>query len=218
MSDIEDYYEEMDEDYLEELLEDQDAPSPEEVFNMVSIDKKRGLKTTATLMDEDEEEVPLGDVIEDLTKYIRDQLIDERGEGNQFADQIMPLMSQSMASGLSRLIGIPSTAFIVGSDHLRMSMIHMMCVGFLLLKFVQKNNLTIHTIEEEISQEEIESMVRRSKATSAAQMGAMLGVHPKDVLKQLVQDGKITEEDFSEIFRQDGDTDENNPEDGDPPN
>lgn len=195
-----DYYDESELESMMEGGEDEESLSPEDVFNMVTIQRKRKMKVTAVLKDAEGTVIELPDSIEKLMKFMKDKLEEEEpGKSNQFADQIFPLMSQSVASGLGRLIGIQPTAFIVGNDLLLHSTIHMMCLGFLLLKYVQNHNLTIHTFEEEVSDEELEEMDRKHKAHSITQMGAIMGMDPKDILKGLLEQGKITKKDLMEL-------------------
>jgi len=190
-----------DEDEIEQLFEDEEAMSPEEVFKMVMINKVKGTTVHVELYDEDEDKVELSEVIEQLLSYIEEKLEDK--EANQFVDQIMPLMAQSVVSGLGRMLGIRHTAFFLANETSRVALVNMMSMAFLLLKFVQQKKLVIQTFEEEISEEEIEDIQRKAKAGSAATMGALLGMDPKEILENLVEQGEISQEDLTSIL--DGD-------------
>jgi hypothetical protein len=72
-----------------------------------------------------------------------------------------------------------------------------------LLKFVQQKNLTIETFEEEISEDEIEQIERKAKAGSTATMGALLGLDPKEILDNLVEQGEISQADLEAILNGD---------------
>jgi hypothetical protein len=78
-----------------------------------------------------------------------------------------------------------------------------MSIAFLLLKFVQQNELTIQTHEEEISEDEIQEIERKAKAGSAATMGALLGMDPKEILENLVEQGEISQSDLEAILSED---------------
>ena len=190
-----------DEDEIEQLFEDEEAMSPEEVFKMVMINKVKGTTVHVELYDEDEDKVELSEVIEQLLSYIEEKLEDK--EANQFVDQIMPLMAQSVVSGLGRMLGIRHTAFFLANETSRVALVNMMSMAFLLLKFVQQKKLVIQTFEEEISEEDIEDIQRKAKAGSAATMGALLGMDPKEILENLVEQGEISQEDLTSIL--DGD-------------
>lgn len=186
---------------LESLYEeDLDSLSPEEFFKMVTINKIKGITVRVELRDEEGDKIELADIIQQLTEYIQEKMQDT--DGNQFADQIMPLMAQSIVSGLGRMVGIPLTSFYLANDLIRTSIINMMAISLLLHKFVQKNNLTIHTIEEKITEEEMETIERKSKANSVATMGAFMGIDPKEMLKNMLDRGDITPEDFNDIINE----------------
>jgi hypothetical protein len=188
---------ELDQSELDELRDPEDL-APEDVFSMVMINKIKKTKVRAELQDKDGDKVELSEVIAELLRYMNDKMKDT--EGNQFADQIFPLVTQSMVSTLGRLMGIHSTAFYLANDGTRTAIAWSMAMAFLLLKYVQKHNLTINTFEEEVSDEEIESIERKAEANKVAMLGAMMGEDPKEVLKKMLDEGRITESDLEEML------------------
>jgi len=190
-----------DEDEIRDLLEDEETMTPEEVFKMVMINKVKGTTVRVELCDQEGDKVELSEVIEQLLNYVEDKLEDDKA--NQFVDQIMPLMAQSVVSGLGRMLGIRHTAFFLANELSRVALVNMMSIAFLLLKFVQQKNLTIQTFEEEISEEEIEEIERKAKAGSTATMGALLGLDPKEILENLVEQGEISQADLEAILNGD---------------
>lgn len=201
-----------DQDELAEAYGDQsptDGMTPEEVFSMVMINKKRLVKTKIELRDEHGETIQLHEVIADLLEYMKDKM--KADEVNQMADQIFPMMGQALVSGLGRLIGNDATAYYLANEVSRISFIQMMCLSFLLLKYVQEKKLTLFAIDEPVTEEEVESVQRRSKANSLAMMGHMMGMSYKDILKELVDKGELTENDLSDILNEKK-TDDSEPE------
>jgi hypothetical protein len=190
-----------DDEEMHDLFEDEEAMTPEEVFKMVMINKAKGTTVHVELCDKEGSKVELSEVIEQLLNYIQDKLEDD--EANQFVDQIMPLMAQSVVSGLGRMLGIRHTAFFLANETSRVALVNMMSLSFLLLKFVQQKNLTIETFEEEISEDEIEQIERKAKAGSTATMGALLGLDPKEILDNLVEQGEISQADLEAILNGD---------------
>jgi hypothetical protein len=129
-----------DEDELKEagLLEEQENQlTPEEVFSIVMINKKRGVKTHVELRDEQNNTIQLHEIIDSLLEYMKGKFEEEN---NQFADQIFPMMGQALVSGLGRLIGNTTTAFFLANETTKNSLMWMMCLSFLLLKYVQERN------------------------------------------------------------------------------
>lgn len=211
MSDYDDMSDIFDEDELEAMYENnQDNMTPEDIFKMVMVNKVKGVTVKVELRDKDGDVVEMPDVIEQLLEYIKDKLTDGN---NQFVDQVMPLMSSTMASALGRMIGIPATMFYVSQDQTRMAFIHSMAIGFLLLKFVQQKGITIHTYEEEITEDEIDDFERRSKANNVASLAAMAGQDSREVLRSMLKDGKITEEDLQSLLGEEEDNDDDEEDD-----
>ena len=201
-----------DEEEMETLYEDTDDLDPEDLFSMVTINRVRKKKVRVELEDETGDTVQLKDVITELLAYIKDKMEDE--EGNQFTEQILPLMAQSVVSGLGRMIGIRPTAFYLSQPVARTAIINMMAVALYLLKFVQQKNLVINTFEEDVSEEEIDELDRRIKAESMATLAAFAGEDPRAVLKELREQGHLTDDDLKDILNEDGDDDDSDAEGG----
>jgi len=148
--------------------------------------------------DKDGDTVELTDIICELLDYMNDKMNPE--ERNTFQDQIMPLISQSVVSVLSRMIGIEATAFHLAVDTTREAFIYSMCISFLLLKYVQKHDLKIFTEEEDISSEEIKEIHRKGEANKVAMMGVLMGADPRSILEKLKEEGKITDQDLRDMM------------------
>lgn len=206
MSDYEDGPELDDEDLQELYADDPDTLTPEDIFKMVLLNKRTNMKVSVQLQDKDGEEVELADLLEQLVKYVKDKL-DE--DNNQLVDEIMPLMSQMLVSGMGRLLGLNTTAFYVSNPNTRMALIYMMMIAFTMYKLVQVKGLKINTVEEEVSEEEIEEIERKSRANDVATMSQMLGGDPREALQQMVDRGDLTEDDLVELLgRAKGDKDD----------
>lgn len=195
-----------DQDELAEAFgnESSDELTPEEVFSLVMLNKKRMVKTKVELKDEQGETIPLHEIVSDLLEYMKNKL--DSDEANQLADQIFPMMGQVLVSGLGRLLGVGMTGAYLASDTARMSFMHMMCISFLILKYVQEKKLTIIAIEEPVTEEEVASIERKSRANSLAIMGSITGMSYKEILQELVNKGELTEEDLQSILNHGKDT------------
>jgi len=202
-----------DEDDLAEAYEaDPDTLSPEEIFKMVTLNRNKMTKVKVTLRDNEDDEVELVDIITELLAYVKDKFEDESGE-NQFLNQILPLMAQSVVSGLSRSIGISQTAFLLAQDMTMVALVEMMCLSFLMLKFMQQKELTVFTHEEDVTQEEMDEIDRKSQANNTATLAALMGSDPKAVLQRLKDEGKITAKDLRDMFGGEGEESEDDGKD-----
>lgn len=191
--------------------ENQDEVAPEDILQMVMINRNKKTKVSISLEDEEGDKVDLVETISGLIKYVEDKLNDK--EENQFVEQILPLMSQSVVTGLSRMIGTDATAFHLTNPITRTAIINMMAVGFLLLKFVQQNDLSVVTHEEPVTDEEIAEIEQRSQVASAAMALASTGMDPKQVLQILKEQGKITDDDLKKALGEE--TDDSDDKDND---
>jgi hypothetical protein len=198
----------MDEEEIQEMMEDMDpdAMKVEDLFTMVLLNKRNRTKVSVSLEDGDGDTIKTEELIEELVNYLKDKFDDE--EGNQIVDQILPLMSQTLISGLGRLVGIPQTAFLISNPSVRMSLLYMMVIAFTLYKTVQVKELKILTEVEDVSEEEIEEIERKSQASSTATMASFMGQDPKEILQQMVERGDITEQDLEDLLGSESKSDE----------
>lgn len=192
-------------------LEDMYGPedlTPEDVFKAVMLNREKGVRLCVELRDKDNDIVLIKDIVEELLLYMKDKM--ESPDNNDFTNQILPLIAQASVSGLGRLIGIPEAGAILTSDTLRFATHQMMGMSLLLLKFIQKKELKIYSYEEEISEEEIEDLDRRSAASRVAMMGSTLGLDTRELLAEMLRQGKITKEDIEELTGEKNDSGDEN--------
>lgn len=199
-----------DEEDLEDLTEDHpslDSLSPEEIIQVATVDKVRKVRITAEIRDEDGNVTPLHEIIEELLGYIKRKI--ESDDTNNFKEQIAPLMNQTLASGLPRLIGIGPACFYITNESARVSISIMMSLSLLLLKYIQEQKLTIFTVEEPLTDEEMESLQKRSDASSIATMGYAMGMTHKQIMETLLENDMVTREDLEDMLniRKDKDKD-----------
>jgi IMP dehydrogenase/GMP reductase len=166
-------------------------------LRLVTIDVKRKVRMTIRLIDEDGDEVPITETIEQISQFIMDKL--NSSEENTISTQIFPMMAQSVAYGLTKILGPQLTSLFLTQEAVRYSLIHMMSVGFYLWNVIHKNGLKIETTEESVTQEEIDSFRRLNVASGVASMAAATGINPKDILRELVKNGYVTREDLLRV-------------------
>ena len=200
-------WDDADPDDLDFMQEDPDILTPEEAFKMVTINHKKGPTVKVELEDKNGEPISLGDVVEDLLEYMNEKNKENDGD-NQFMNQILPLVAQGSISTIGRTAGLQNTAIYLSNPVLRGSFISAMAVGFLLLKYVQQNNLTIKTYEEKLSEEEIEALIKKTQLSSAATIAALSGLNPNEFLEMLVEKGMIDKEDVKNLFQEDEEDEE----------
>lgn len=187
----------------------------DDAFNLVTIDKIRKKKITVSLRDKETgDEIPLKTAIHQLMDYIQDQTSNTKNlteKQRMMTSQIMPLCSQAMCSGLPRLLGKRHAYMTITIEKFRYSTIMMMMLSLSLLKWVQQKNLEIVAHEEDVTDEEIERMDQMSRISSAASTGAMMGMDPADIVKDLLDSGDLDADTIRKMLGSPSDDDDEEP-------
>lgn len=174
--------------------------SPEKVFSLNLIDLKRGVRVKVELQDENNEVFPLYQIAEELIKYIDNEVTRDE---SILVKQIYPLMSQLLISGLGRLFGIEATGYMLNNELIKTSLIEMMSLSFILLKYMQQKKLTMVTTTEPISEGDKQMLILRSqKIAHQNTISGFIGMNPKDILKELYQNGELTESDLESFMQE----------------
>lgn len=173
----------------------------EEVFRLIAIDRKRKVKTSVELKDSEEDEIPIKEVVEELVQYINDKLADD--EANICKTQILPLMVQAATIGLAKYLDKQSAAFLLADPVMRDSLIQMMGLSFYLLKWMQQKRIKIYTLEEQVTEEEIASLDRCSRASDLVARYAKSGGNPKVAMREMLKRGLLKEEDLEHLGAED---------------
>lgn len=173
----------------------------DELYKVTMIDRIRKVKITIQLKDEEGDEIPVRETIEQLTSYISDKVAEDKP--NVTKQQVMPLMAQAMVGGMIKLLG-PSHAMLMLSNQVtRYGLINMMTVSFYLLKWLQKNKIKIHTIEDSITEEEIDMYDRINTAGDLSIQAAAMGADPKKVIREMIKLGKLKKSDLAQMGTED---------------
>lgn len=171
--------------------------SPADVYRVVTVDKKRGVKISVNLKDDDGDEVSIAEVSEKITEWIVDQM--KTGEDRTAVNKVIPLVSNVTALSMSRLVGESNMPLFLSSNLMRHVIVTMTCTGFYLLKFMQQNKLKLYHTEEPVSQEEIEQMERIDDAGSALTKAAFFGMDLNSVAATMMSEGLIETEDLEKL-------------------
>jgi hypothetical protein len=186
----------------------------DDVFNLITIDRIRKKKITVSLRDKETgDEISLKQSVHQIMDYIQDQTSNSKNLTNKqrlMTNQIMPLCSQAMCSGLPRLLGERHAYMTVTIEKFRYSTIMMMMLSLSLLKWVQQKNLEIVAHEEDVSDEEIEKMDKISRASSTAATGAMMGMSPKEIMQDLLKSGDLDLGEVKKMLNLDNNDDDPN--------
>lgn len=175
----------------------------EESFRFTTIDKIRKKRLSVKLIDQDGDEVPVKEASKNILKYLGDKLTDAENSDNQIVNQILPLCAQSMVATLPEIVGEKRASKMLTLSTWRWPLNYMMLISFSMLKLIQQKNLKIVTIEEDISDEEIEKLVKYSNIGEATTIAEMYGHSPREVLKDLLTEGTISMDELVEMVGKD---------------
>ena len=146
---------------------------PEEVFSMVTIFPKRGIKVVAHLEDKEGNKIYLKDIAQKLTTYINTQL--ESNENNPVNTQLFPLINQMMIQTVPRFIGLNASAMLFTSRSPRYALSTFGLQIALLIRYISQHELKIVTEEVSISKYEVEEYFRKEKEAEDKFLQAMTG-------------------------------------------
>ncbi len=166
-------------------------------FELMFINKITKKRISIQLENTAGEVVPIKEVLEQVNEYVTNQLNSK--ETNSTIQQIFPLVAQQASYSVPRLAGADNAMFVFTSGLLKSTVLHQMIVSFYLLKFIQKNNLKIVTLEEDMTDEDIEKFEMASKLASVASMASLAGQDPKEVIKEMLKQGIIKKEDLKNL-------------------
>jgi len=173
------------------------APSVDELFRVVAMDRKRKVKFEVDLRDEDGEQLNINELVESLTEYVTDQMKSDKENVTQ--QQIFPLMAQAVVAGMTKLMGPYLSTLMLSQEGSRYGLVYMTIMGFYLLKFIQKHDIKIFSTESAVSDEELAMYDRVGAASSMATMASHLGADPKEVIRELLKSGQLQRDDLEKL-------------------
>lgn len=167
-----------------------------ELVEMVLLNKDRKVRIKVELKDTHGESVPLKKVVTDLLEYVDDKF-KEGQEENPFVSQIYPLLANMLATTLGKALHPNLAAAVLTNNLVKDSFMMTMSLSFLLLQYIKQNGYSIHSTEEPLTDEQIESWNTRALISSVAGKAAMLGIDFKTAIATVYKHGNITLEQAS---------------------
>jgi hypothetical protein len=177
-------------------------------MKLVMVNPHRKVRLTITLQDKEGIEVPLNDTVRKLAEYVGDKMKEE--DPNQTNQQVWPLMAQAASTSLTKLLGTGTAAVLLADYVSRLGFIHLMTVGFYLMKFIQKNELKIVTTETSIDDAELNRLARLDQASSAGVIAESMGLSARSVVEEMARSGKLDKEELESLGFEDIETNKDN--------
>lgn len=171
----------------------------EDIFKFATIDKVRNKLMTIKLEDKNGAEILIDEIITQVNDYIVEQL-SSKEEDNVCLQQIFPLVACILnKSIISSMKGHTDLATGIVSQHLiRDAFMNEMLITYYFMKFIQKNNIKIISLQKDISEEDIKKAIITDKIGSFALMANMSGVPIKNMIDTIMKSGNISREELLE--------------------
>ena len=134
--------------------------NPEDIFKMVAVLPKKGVKVIAHLEDEEGEKITVNQICKALTEYVTTNLKDD--EDNIINTQLFPLSSDLICNIVPRFAGVEVAAFLMSTTMFRQALITLCLSSILFNQYITQNKLKIVSTSIDISAEEIESFKQHS--------------------------------------------------------
>lgn len=149
------------EDEVKDFLKQDGDLKPEDVFSMVTIMPKRKIKVIAHLEDTEGEQILVADLAENLTKYINEQM--QLQESTPVNSQLFPMAGQFMTSIVPRFVGLQVGSIMFEASGFRHALLTFGLASMLFMQYVQQHGLKIVTTTIDLSDEEVEAYLDRSR-------------------------------------------------------
>lgn len=138
-----------------------EEPKPEDVFSMVTILPKKKIKVVAYLEDTDGDRILLSEIAESLVDYVNEQFKAE--ENTPVNSQLFPLCGQFMTSIVPRFVGFRLAGLMFEAGGFRDALLTLSLSSTLLMQYIEQHNLKIVTEIVQLTDDEVQSYVQRSR-------------------------------------------------------
>lgn len=177
--------------------------TPEDLFDVYTLFPQKKLKVLAELRDSEDKPLVLSDVTLHLLKYMLEKTLEKKG--NDYIERIVPLLSQAMIFTLCDMYGYQATKDFIANESFREPASKLMSVAFLLLKYIQDEELNIAILEEDLTEEQMNGYMDNSIAPLSSSTEDFRDMPPlidyKQAIKELVNLGQIKKEEIKEVLQ-----------------
>ena len=176
----------------------------ERSHNLHILDTIKGIKTSAELVDKEGKIVSLPDLCRELITYIQEEATkNQEGTDSVLMDQILTLLCHVMHITLPEIAGKEYVESLLSTQHGRFTVAMAMLASLLLHQAMLDDNLSIKLIDKKITDEEKLYHEEINTLQEAVMIGLSAGIHPTEVVSQLVQSGQITSPELLDMINED---------------
>lgn len=169
----------------------------EDIFRFATIDKIRNKLISIKLEDASGKEINTKETIEEIKDYIDQQLSSK--ENNSCIQQVYPLIVNIFNNSIVSSVGdLSISAEIISEPRIRMAIIQEMMITHYLMKYIQKNNIKIISIEKDVNQEDIKKAILLDRINSYGILSTIRGLSFKEILTNILNSGLISKSELLE--------------------
>jgi hypothetical protein len=174
---------------------------PKDWCKVIAIDRRRKVRMDAELRDEKGDLIDINETVEGIVNYVSDKM--KSDDQNMIQQQVFPVMARAAVTALSEFVGPQTAGLMISQELFRTSLTSCMMSAFLLMQFIKKNDIKIYTSEQQLSDDELESFDRVNQASSVASLAGQLGANPRDVIREMIKQGRLKQEDLEALGAED---------------
>lgn len=164
----------------------------ERTHNLSILDISNGIKTSAEITDTTGTPIDLGHVIKAILEYIQEESNKiQTGAQSPLMDQVLTLLCHIMNIAIPSIAGEIYAETLLGTGHGRYTVTMSMLMGFLVAQYLQETGNQITLYNEKLSNDEKEFFHELNIVQEATTLGMTHGILPVKVIQQLIQQGKI---------------------------
>ena len=166
---------------------------PPKVIKMEWIDKQDGIKYT-TVIEKDGVRQDKEDIINSLIDFVKAKL--DTDTSNATKNQVNPLIIDVITHTLSKIVSLKEASMLLSDKEVLTALRYSGMVSFYLMKYLDKNNLTLKTIEEKISKEDVKEYLNLTLINQVISELMALGYSPVQVAQEMYKKKYITKDEL----------------------
>lgn len=162
-----------------------------------NLDKARMKTIQIKLEDVSGDEIKVEDILEQLNSYLIDQFVST--DVNVCMQQIHPLITDILTKSIITSFKNKQLAIAtIAQPDFRAAFIQQMLITFYFLKFIQKNKIKIISVEEDISKEEMDKILKQDNISSYIVTAQVSGLSLNQIIKNILDTGAMSVDELIE--------------------
>ena len=169
---------------------------PLKIIKMEWIDKQNCTKYT-TVIEKDGVQQDKETIINDLIDFVQEKLMLDTN--NATKNQVNPLIIDVVTTTVSKNMSFYDASILLANNQILTMLRYSGIVSFYLMKYLEKNKLTLKTIEEHISKQDVEDYVHFTNVNQVLSKLEELGFSYTQIVQDMYKKKYITKDDLKKM-------------------